>query len=69
MFAGENTGINFEAYDDIPVEATGQDVPSPISSFDEVQLGPALQANVKRCKYSPRQCRSTPYPLAWLEGT
>ncbi len=67
MFAGENTGINFEAYDDIPVEATGQDVPAAINTFDEVELGEALAANVKRCKYNkptPVQKYSIPIGMA-----
>ena len=67
MFSGENTGINFEAYDDIPVEATGQNVPAAINTFDEVELGPALAANVKRCKYNkptPVQKYSIPIGMA-----
>lgn len=28
----QNTGINFEAYEDIPVETSGRDVPAPIDS-------------------------------------
>lgn len=67
MFQGENTGINFEAYDDIPVDATGQDVPAAINNFDEVDLGAALAANVKRCKYSkptPVQKYSIPIGMA-----
>lgn len=32
LFGGHNTGINFEKYDDIPVEATGQDCPQNIES-------------------------------------
>ena len=33
LFAGDNTGIDFDAYEDIPVEATGEGVPEPIHSF------------------------------------
>lgn len=33
---------------DIPVEATGENVPEPITSFEDIELGPALMANVKR---------------------
>ena len=65
--AQENTGINFDAYEDIPVEATGDDVPDPISTFADVDLGPALMANVARCKYSkptPVQRYSIPIGLA-----
>lgn len=36
LFTEDPTGINFDAYEDIPVEATGKDVPPPISTFDEV---------------------------------
>uniref|UniRef100_I3KDQ0 RNA helicase n=1 Tax=Oreochromis niloticus TaxID=8128 RepID=I3KDQ0_ORENI len=33
LFSGSNTGINFEKYDDIPVEATGQNCPQHIESL------------------------------------
>lgn len=32
LFNKHNTGINFDKYEDIPVEATGQDVPKNIES-------------------------------------
>lgn len=32
LFSGSNTGINFERYDDIPVEATGHNCPHHIES-------------------------------------
>ena len=32
LFAGQNSGINFDKYEEIPVEATGEDVPNPIST-------------------------------------
>ena len=38
LFTDDLTGINFDAYEDIPVEATGRDVPDAISSFDEVSF-------------------------------
>lgn len=31
LFAGQLSGINFDKYEEIPVEATGDDVPQPIS--------------------------------------
>lgn len=36
LFHEDPSGINFDAYEDIPVEATGKDVPDPITSFDQV---------------------------------
>ena len=30
LFGKHNTGINFDKYEDIPVEATGQDVPKNV---------------------------------------
>ena len=32
LFGGGNTGINFDKYEDIPVEATGDDVPKSINT-------------------------------------
>lgn len=36
LFATGNTGINFDKYEDIPVEATGEDVPKNITSVSSV---------------------------------
>ncbi|WCJ29670.1 ATP-dependent RNA helicase DED1 [Euphorbia peplus] len=48
----ENSGgINFDAYEDIPVEVTGTDIPAPVSTFTEIDLGEGLNENIKRCKY------------------
>ena len=46
LFSNDNTGIDFDAYDDIPVEATGNDVPAAINTFADVDLGEALAVNV-----------------------
>nr|XP_039253499.1 ATP-dependent RNA helicase DDX3X-like [Styela clava] len=51
LFSGSNTGINFEKYDDIPVEATGDDVPDHIDTFSESELGEIGEMNLKHCKY------------------
>lgn len=67
IYTGENTGINFDAYDDIPVDASGDNVPPAITSFEDVDLGAALMANVRRCKYTkptPVQRYSIPIGLA-----
>ncbi|KAL6576717.1 DEAD-box ATP-dependent RNA helicase 37 [Orobanche minor] len=63
----ENTGINFEAYDDIPVETSGKDVPPPVNTFADIDLGEALNLNIKRCKYlkpTPVQRYAIPIALA-----
>lgn len=67
LFVADNTGIDFDAYEDIPVEATGDNVPEPIASFQDVELGAALMANVTRCKYTkptPVQRYSIPIGMA-----
>ncbi|KAL0405042.1 UNVERIFIED_CONTAM: DEAD-box ATP-dependent RNA helicase 37 [Sesamum radiatum] len=46
----ENTGINFDAYEDIPVETSGDNVPPPVNTFAEIDLGDALNLNIRRCK-------------------
>lgn len=37
-----NSGINFDKYDDIPVTASGNDVPAPIESFESGNFHPLL---------------------------
>ena len=51
----------------LQVEATGENVPAAITSFDDANLPPALAANTKRCNYSkptPVQKYSIPIGLA-----
>ncbi|KAL5729549.1 RNA helicase [Ranunculus cassubicifolius] len=60
-------GINFEAYEDIPVETSGKDVPSPVNTFAEIDLGEALNLNIQRCKYvkpTPVQRHAIPISIA-----
>lgn len=52
MFGQENTGINFDAYEDIPVEASGRDCPNHVESFEELDLGDVIMNNIRRCKYT-----------------
>ncbi|KAL8480806.1 hypothetical protein ACS0TY_026809 [Phlomoides rotata] len=62
----ENTGINFDAYEDIPVETSGKDVPPPVTTFADIDLGEALNLNIKRCKYvkpTPVQRHAIPISL------
>ncbi|MBA0784218.1 hypothetical protein Gotri_001810 [Gossypium trilobum] len=63
----ENTAINFDAYEDIPVETSGDNVPPPVSTFAEIDLGDALNLNIRRCKYvkpTPVQRHAIPIALA-----
>ncbi|KAL6875788.1 hypothetical protein ACP4OV_013301 [Aristida adscensionis] len=63
----QNTGINFDAYEDIPVETSGREVPPPVSTFAEIDLGEALNDNIRRCKYvrpTPVQRHAIPISLA-----
>ncbi|MCD9638977.1 DEAD-box ATP-dependent RNA helicase 37 [Datura stramonium] len=66
-FDQENTGINFDAYEDIPVETSGQNVPPPVNTFAEIDLGEAVNLNIRRCKYvkpTPVQRYAIPISLA-----
>jgi ATP-dependent RNA helicase DDX3X len=52
LFSGSNTGINFDKYEDIPVEATGEDVPDHIDTFKDGDLGEIVDENLEMCKYT-----------------
>lgn len=63
----ENTGINFDAYEDIPVETNGDNVPAPVPTFAQIDLGEMLNQNIRRCKYvkpTPVQRHAIPIALA-----
>ncbi|KAK4500094.1 hypothetical protein PRZ48_008280 [Zasmidium cellare] len=47
----QTTGINFEKYDDIPVEASGQGVPEPVTTFTNPPLDDHLIANIELAGY------------------
>ncbi|VDC03314.1 unnamed protein product [Peniophora sp. CBMAI 1063] len=53
----QHTGINFEKYDDIPVEATGAGVPEPVNEFTNPPLDPVLLENIASSRYT------TPTPV------
>ncbi|KAG7259746.1 hypothetical protein CRUP_018839 [Coryphaenoides rupestris] len=52
LFSGGNTGINFEKYDDIPVDATGNNCPPHIDSFHDVDMGEIIMANIALSRYT-----------------
>uniref|UniRef100_A0A3B1K6Z7 RNA helicase n=1 Tax=Astyanax mexicanus TaxID=7994 RepID=A0A3B1K6Z7_ASTMX len=52
LFSASNTGINFEKYDDIPVEATGNNCPGPIENFHDVDMGEIIMGNITLSRYT-----------------
>ena len=59
----QHTGINFEKYDDIPVEATGAGVPEPVTQFTSPPLDQVLIENIGYSRYTvptPVQKHSIP---------
>lgn len=52
LFGNRSTGINFDKYEDIPVEATGNDCPRHLETFEECNLVEIIMENVKLCGYS-----------------
>ncbi|VDD90674.1 unnamed protein product [Enterobius vermicularis] len=51
LFTGLNSGINFDKYEEIPVEATGQDCPHAIALFSDLQLHPWIEENIRLSGY------------------
>jgi ATP-dependent RNA helicase DDX3X len=51
LFEAEHTGINFDRYDDIPVEASGRECPAPIGKFSDLEFGEIMSNNLTLCHY------------------
>jgi probable ATP-dependent RNA helicase DDX4 len=49
---GISSGINFNKYDNIKCEVSGENAPNKITSFDDSGLREILRRNVKKCNYS-----------------
>lgn len=59
----QSSGINFDNYDDIPVEASGEDVPEAITSFTSPPLEELLVENINLSRFvkpTPVQKYSVP---------
>ncbi|KAK3210869.1 hypothetical protein Dsin_015575 [Dipteronia sinensis] len=59
--------INLDAYEDVPVEASGSDIPPAVKSFGEIEMCEALNENIKRRKYvkpTPIQRHAIPIVMA-----
>jgi ATP-dependent RNA helicase DDX3X len=55
LFGGEDkqtTGINFDNYDKIPVEVSGNDCPYPIDEYSTETIGDDLFRNTQLCGYT-----------------
>ncbi|KAK2966296.1 hypothetical protein RJ640_018107 [Escallonia rubra] len=64
---GGGGGVKFDAYEDIPVKASGEDIPPPVRTFAEIDMGKALNDNIRRCKYvkpTPVQRHAIPVAMA-----
>ncbi|KAL7272131.1 DEAD-box ATP-dependent RNA helicase [Rhizina undulata] len=60
----QQTGINFEKYDDIPVEASGHDVPEPVTQFTSPPLDNHLLTNIELAHYkSPTPVQKYSIPI------
>lgn len=62
-----NSGINFDKYDDIPVEATGDDIPPCINTFADIKLTEIIKQNIAMARYdrpTPVQKYALPFILS-----
>lgn len=62
LFSGSNTGINFEKYDDIPVEATGTNSPGHIES---VSLMIKVSCRIK-CQSKTNEVQDCQIKCVWI---
>ncbi|CAI4228509.1 unnamed protein product [Auanema sp. JU1783] len=70
LFHVPNSGINFDNYDSIPVNVSGEGAPVPIEMFEDANLHELVQANVDKSGYSkptPVQKHSIPTLLGNLD--
>jgi len=51
LFLKKNTGINFDKYENIPIEIFGRDAPSPYTTFEEAELHTLLMDNIRKSGY------------------
>jgi len=61
-----NEGINFEKYEEIPVETSGRDCPEGVDSFEECKLHSILYKNILKAQYkrpTPVQKHAIPIVL------
>mmetsp|Transcript_36433 Transcript_36433/g.58563 ORF Transcript_36433/g.58563 Transcript_36433/m.58563 type:complete len:876 (+) Transcript_36433:113-2740(+) len=60
-------GLDFDKYDDIPVEASGHGIPEPITKFADAGLSKELMDNINRANYTrPTPIQKHAIPMALL---
>ena len=47
LFSGTLTGINFDKYEDIPVEASGEGCPKHVTSFSDCSFSEIIMSNIE----------------------
>ena len=47
LFGGTNTGINFDKYEDIPVEVSGEHCPMNVDTFADCNFSEIIRGNIK----------------------
>ena len=63
----QKTGINFDKYDDIPVETSGRDCPPPATDFGNLNLPEQVIQNIQLAGYArptPIQKNTVPISMA-----
>ena len=51
IFETMAAGLNFDKYDEIPVEVTGRDPPRNIKTFEECNFFETTMSNIQKCNY------------------
>ncbi|KAJ1361848.1 Sphingosine N-acyltransferase [Parelaphostrongylus tenuis] len=67
LFCSHLSGVNFDRYEETPVEACGENIPAPILLFAELKLHPWIEENIRLSGYThptPVQKYSIPALIA-----
>lgn len=63
----QTTGINFDNYDKIPVEVSGENIPDPIDTYEVETIGEDLFRNTQLCGYTrPTPVQKYSVPIGTL---
>jgi ATP-dependent RNA helicase DDX3X len=65
LFGEKKSGINFKIYEDIPVEASGNNCPEKINTFEDAKFEALVMENVGLCGYeTPTPIQKWSIPIA-----